>query len=176
MCPDAVRRAPLGNHLGLSLFRPVLSALPGRGRMATLGLGLLLGLGSWMLPGLVPAALAVHTDAFELDANAADSPAGAPDDWDNVYVGTSSALRTVFLPDDPEPDFTTFTQGSKDTDPIANWVCTKLNNQNGKADIFNGYAAFYNDAGTLRFYYGADREPQAGNSNFGFWLFQDVVD
>jgi uncharacterized repeat protein (TIGR01451 family) len=141
--------------------------------------------GSIVLGLLLLAGSALATpvsDTFELDRNTTDD-AAPTDDWDNVYksatgggtANPSSALRNVFLPDSAEPDPTTFTGGSKDGQPMSDWVCTTAINVNDKADVVNGYAALYSAAGVVRLAVGADRDTNNGTANFGFWLFQDKI-
>jgi hypothetical protein len=126
----------------------------------------------------------VHaTGKFELDADAADSPAGLPDDWDNVYksvtgLGTaapSSALVHTFLPDSAEPDVSTFGSSNKDQQKASHWQCNSDNNPQTKTNVFNAYAAIYESGGQRLLFFGADREGNEGDANFGFWLFQNPI-
>ena len=61
---------------------------------------------------------AVHDQDFELDGNALDSPAGPPDDWENVFNNTDSAVVSTFVTDPlggvNDPDEIFIGGGSKD--------------------------------------------------------------
>ena len=80
-------------------------------------LGGILGVLTLMLVA-VSGVFAVHNQDFELDGNAADTAAGLPDDWANVFAGTDSALESVFVTDplggQSAPDEIFHQGGSKD--------------------------------------------------------------
>jgi hypothetical protein len=129
-------------------------------------------------------AVAVHdTGKFELDGNTADAPVGLPDDWDNVYrsvtglgaAGLSSALVQQFISDPNSPDTGTFVTSDKDQMPAKQWQCGPKNNPQSKTNIVAAYGALYDVNGSLILYFGADRESNLGDANFGFWLFQHPV-
>jgi hypothetical protein len=76
----------------------------------------------------VTAGFAVHDDGlFEIDdpANAVNDGAVAGDDWDNVYTGTDSALRSLFITDGTGNTDDIFTTGgSKDIQDVSEWLRT----------------------------------------------------
>src|SRR5206468_10458080 len=53
-------------------------------------------------------------------------------------------------------------------------MCNSDNNPQSKTNVLNGFAAVYDVGGKLTFF-GADRESNNGDANFGFWLFQQPV-
>jgi len=114
--------------------------------------------------------LAVHDDGiFELDRNVANDPAVAGEDWANVFAHTSTANATSFVTD---PDGTTiFTGGgSKDDIDTTSWQHTS-GSVPDKDELQHAFAARY--GGTL--YFGADREANNGDSQMGFWFFQNNI-
>lgn len=129
------------------------------------------------------------TTVFELDGNATDSPAGAPDDWSKLEGGNGTvgfitktvgtAANGVAIAD--IAGATTFeTGGSKDDLDIPNWRYG-AGSSPPKDEITNAYAALYaKDAGLgagpeTILVFGADRFAQNGASQIGFWFFQNDV-
>jgi hypothetical protein len=150
---------------------------------------------------LVPVLLAVHDEAFQLDADVIHSTTtnygGTTQtvDWDLIFNngGTNgtgkviSPLPTGFGHATFTPDFglntngsfntndaTTYTTGSKDTLSITpGWQCTVSNNVNSKVDLINVYATDYTDPAGNRFlYFGLERNVNTGDANVGFWFLQ----
>ncbi|EWT00075.1 hypothetical protein N865_18020 [Intrasporangium oryzae NRRL B-24470] len=152
-----------------------------------------------MFAGNVPAAYAVHDQAFQLDGDVAASTTtnigGSVQnyDWSSLF-GTSGeklSLPTGFTASVFSKDFntnangtfntsdaTTYTTGSKDTLPISTgWQCTASNNVNSKIDVMNAYAAAYTDPdnGHQLLYFGIERNTNTGDANVAFWFLQDTV-
>ena len=76
-----------------------------------------------------PAAFAVHDlDNIEMDGNTVND--GLADDWDDIYLGTNSALRAFFADDTAETDNSVFKGGMKDTIPVSQWTCVDTIPQN----------------------------------------------
>ena len=118
---------------------------------------------------------AVHdTNTFELDGNAVDGGA-AGDDWDTVLLGGGgSSLVNTGVIADPAPA-SIFTQGgSKDIRDVSDWRHTD-GSVPDKDDITNAYAAAYNVGGDQVIYFGADRFANNGDSQIGFWFFQNDI-
>jgi hypothetical protein len=112
---------------------------------------------------------AVHDDGiFELDRNTANGPA-AGEDWANVVAGTSTANATSFVVDAVNGTIFT-TGGSKDDLDTTGWRHT-AGSVPDKDEIQNAFAARY--GATL--YFGADRTANNGDSQMGFWFFQENV-
>jgi hypothetical protein len=125
---------------------------------------------------------------FELDANTASN---GGTDWETLFDASgnvitplpANAISAVFLNDHVSPDLTTFTQGSKDTQvPNVDWVCTSQSSVSpAKDDVINTYAVAFRapstkspiSAGDLIIYMGLERSVNNGDSNLGFWIFQD---
>ena len=125
-------------------------------------------------------AVAVHDEGlFELDSNAVEDNGLPEDDWQNVYIGRSSAIATLFQTDnaDPPADTTYFTGGgSKDVNDIDQWRHTASDQAPDKDELTNVYAASYvAEDDNLIVYFGADRYSSKGNSQIGFWFFQNPV-
>ncbi len=149
---------------------------------------------------LAQPAFAVHDETFQLDGNTAVDPAthigtGTQSfDWDSFF--DASGNSSPVLPDPSLPgysasgfkrdfnlkaggafsnlDTTTYTQGSKDIDNVAAWVCTAANNVTDKGDIMNAYAVAYtNGAGEQFLYFALERSSNNGDANVGFWFLQD---
>jgi hypothetical protein len=109
-----------------------------------------------------------HLGVFELDRNVADD-AAVGEDWANVYAGTSTAAATSFVTDAVNGSI--FTQGgSKDDLDTTNWRHT-AGSVPDKDELAHAYAARY---GSL-LYFGADRMANNGDSQMGFWFFQNDV-
>lgn len=123
--------------------------------------------------GWAPGALAVDKlGLFELDANTADSPAGAPDDWDNIHLKNSSASVTTGIVTDTTPRV--FTGGSKDILDISGWS-HRLGSSPPKSDLLHAYAAAYPSGQDLIIYFGADRASTNGTVTTGFWFFKNEI-
>jgi hypothetical protein len=117
--------------------------------------------------------LAVHsTGAFELDG---DSKASLSDDFDTIYAGPGGSVARAFIDDSAKPDASFFGKGDKDGEPASKWGCVVQNNILTKNDILHAYGAAYNINGSLHVFFGADRDGNSGNANFGFWFFQNPV-
>ncbi|MBI2688994.1 MAG: hypothetical protein HYX27_22050 [Acidobacteria bacterium] len=142
-----------------------------------------------------PIAFLDDPTVFELDANVRVN--GTGDDWANS-AGTASGLARAVATSAPEPgqptvsgwpfvvpdpgDISIFTTGgSKDTNDVSQWK-----NTNGsvpdKDNITNAYAAAYKvnttSGGTQPhtwIFFGADRFANNGDSNIGFWFFQNAI-
>jgi uncharacterized repeat protein (TIGR01451 family) len=142
---------------------------------------------------------------FELDGDAVYTtactstfptltPSLCKDDWDLLNgdgqtlgldgkVGApGGSLTRTFVAGTAAPEI--FTQGgSKDTNDISSWRW-KLGSTPDKDDITNGYAAAYKSpdpsafggpGGHYMLIFGADRFAVNGDSNIGFWFFQQNV-
>jgi uncharacterized repeat protein (TIGR01451 family) len=72
-------------------------------------------------------------------------------------------------------DFTTFTNGSSDTNDIGTWKCVGVNNVTDKGDITNAYTAAYRDTATghLIVYFGIEKNSSNGDNNVAIWLLKD---
>jgi hypothetical protein len=154
----------------------------------------LVAVGALLLAG---AAQAVHDEAFQLDgdvlASTTTSYGGHTQsvDWDSIFTATGAnkdPLPTNFTAAGFKQDFllksggafdttdnTTYTQGSKDIDNVAAWVCATANNVTNKGDIMNAYAAAYTDpvSGDQKIYFALERSSNNGDANVGFWFLQD---
>ena len=135
---------------------------------------------------------------FELDGNLTSGDFGGTRDWSNAALtasGLGPDVVTTTTPDPPSlapagypyviPDpagQTIFTQGgSKDTLDVSNWMYTS-GSVPDKDEITHAYAAAYsvNTGGGgsqphTWIYFGADRFAQNGDSNIGFWFFQNSI-
>jgi hypothetical protein len=152
---------------------------------------------------LAGAAQAVHDETFQLDGdvlhstttNYGDPPHIQGFDWDSFFNASGNPIQASF-PDASVPDYTasgfeldfnlaangnydtsdttTYTTGSKDTDNIAAWTCTKANNVTDKGDIQNAYAVAYTDpvSHDQILYFGQERNSNNGDANVGFWFLQ----
>ena len=129
------------------------------------------------------------TTVFELDGNATDSPAGAPDDWSTLEGGNGTAgflTKTMGTATNGVAiadllGATTFEGGgSKDDLDVPNWQYG-AGSSPPKDEITNAYAALYfKDAGLgagpeTILVFGADRFAQNGAAQIGFWFFQKDV-
>ena len=142
----------------------------------------LLGIGviAALVLGWQIAAFAVHDEVFQLEGDAVDNATSPPDDWENVFEGTSGATDTAFVTE-PSPNSSFFTGGgSKDPQDIPNWL---WKDESGglpdKANLQHSYAAAYT-VGTAPnqrklLYFGADRFDGSGDAAIGFWFFQNEV-
>jgi uncharacterized repeat protein (TIGR01451 family) len=145
--------------------------------------------------GLVWAAqpgVAVHdTGMFELDGNVGhDAATTLPYDWASLFGAGGSRLVTPdpdngpllasgFISDAAVADSSYFAS-NKDTEPIANWGCTVVNNPTNKDDLLNAYAALIqipanapDNAGHTVLYLGSERDSNNGDAFAGFWLLKD---
>src|SRR5947207_1885678 len=128
---------------------------------------------------------------FELDGDATTqnaNPNTTPDDWDRLNLpapGGSpahSVAHTGLLVDTGSSDQIFTTGGSKDQNDLNQWQHT-TGSVPDKDDITDAYAAAYvntvnsggNLVGDLIIYFGMDRFAQNGDSEVGFWFFQDQV-
>jgi hypothetical protein len=113
---------------------------------------------------------AVHDDGiFELDRNTADDAGTAGEDWENVIAGTSSAGAVSVVHDAANASIYT-TGGSKDDLDTTNWRHTN-GSVPDKDDIQNALAARYGS----KLYFAADRTANNGDSQMGFWFFQNAI-
>jgi hypothetical protein len=126
---------------------------------------------------LVAGAQAVHdVGVFELDGNAVNDPAVAGDDWDNIFANAPTCPGTqacTFLHENLNA--TIFTGGgSKDDLDTTQW-----RHKNGsvpdKDDLADAFAVRYLSGGQTYLYFGTDRLANNGDSQLGFWFFQNEV-
>ncbi|NVK21269.1 MAG: hypothetical protein HWD86_02010 [Kangiellaceae bacterium] len=119
------------------------------------------------------AATAMAVDPLELDGNIQKDTAA--DDWENVNSNMASGelVATGVVADLP-PATIFWKGGSKDTEDVTQWWY-KDGAVPDKDDLRNGYAAAYNSADDLIFYFGAERYANNGDAIMGFWFFQDKV-
>jgi len=157
-----------------------------RKKKTTIGVALALAIA---LAAGVATVLAVDDlGVFELDGNAVDNTAGAPDDWQTVNVPPpggspgNSIARTGVLVD---PAGTTIFRGggSKDINDVNQWRHVS-GSVPPKDEITNAYAAAYivpgpppigAIAGDLVVVAGLDRFANNGDANAGFWFLQQEV-
>ena len=122
-------------------------------------------------------ARALELGVFELDGNAITDHAGTalPDDWNRINPGPGShALVSSF---DVDPlGATIFTGGgSKDVQDVSQWLYTS-GSVPDKDEINDAFAAAYTGStGHVLIYFGADRFDNSGDSQIGFWFFQDQI-
>jgi hypothetical protein len=121
---------------------------------------------------------ALDPGVFELDGNAVTnhSGTGLPDDWDRINPGPNSHAAVSSFVVDP-PNATIFTGGgSKDVLDISQWKFTS-GSVPDKDEITDAYAAAYTDSttGEVLLYFGADRYDTSGDSQIGFWFFQNPI-
>ena len=115
-------------------------------------------------------------EVFELDGDAVDdTPGVAPDDFEDIYDGSNSALASVFVAEGID-DGSYFTGGgSKDTENLDQWLSGGIGIPD-KNEVTNAYAATYLDPfGDTILYLGIDRYENAGAASMGFWLLQQEV-
>src|SRR4051794_16143547 len=96
---------------------------------------------------------------------------------DTQYV--SSTFVPDFVPGSTA-DYSTFTNGSKDTLDITGWACVGANNVTNKGDLQNLYAAAFRttDVDTHGkhhsiVYFGMEKASPNGDNNIGIWIVQD---
>lgn len=115
---------------------------------------------------------------FELEGNAVDnSGVAAPDDWGSLLAAVPATVDfTGIVPDIPVGDATYYTGGgSKDPIDVPSWKYN-ANSAPSKDEITDAYgAAYQNGAGQKVIYFGADRIDNSGDSQIGFWFFQNPV-
>jgi hypothetical protein len=147
-----------------------------RRRFLFLPILLIAAAGLYMTAG----AQAIHVfpdSSLELDGNVADSPAGAPADWNNFYPSSAGggASFTTGIVTDPEPEtiFTGAQSGgsSKDAQEISGWRW-KCGSVPAKDEISNAASARYDVSGESRLYFMADREAVNGDSHVGVWFLK----
>jgi hypothetical protein len=122
------------------------------------------------------------------NANTADNPAGGADDWANVYksftgLGTATAdhafARTFITDPVSSAENSYYTGGgSKDVNDIPQWQFATTNDPvPDKDDIVNLFAAAYTHPGSGHtiLYFGMDRYDNNGDSETGFWFFENPV-
>jgi hypothetical protein len=122
------------------------------------------------------------------NANTADSPAGGADDWANVYksatgLGAAAAdhafARTFITDPTGAAENSYYTGGgSKDVNDISQWQYATANDPvPDKDDIANLFAAAYTDTASQHtiLYFGMDRFDNNGDSETGFWFFENPV-
>lgn len=121
-----------------------------------------------------------NNNLFELDGDAIDASAGAPDDWQtiNAVAGTGAAggaiAHTGVLADPGSASIFTG-GGSKDVRDISAWRRTD-GSVPDKDNILNAYAAAYKDGDDhLILYFGADRFSTEGDAQLGFWFFKNNI-
>jgi hypothetical protein len=115
---------------------------------------------------------------FELDGNAVDnSGIPVPDDWGRLLTAVPAGVDfTGIVSDVPATDATYFTGGgSKDPIDVPSWKYN-ANSAPAKDEITDAYgAAYLNATGQKVIYFGADRIDNSGDSQIGFWFFQNEV-
>jgi hypothetical protein len=137
--------------------------------LAVPGLVLMSGVGS---------ASTALSGLFELDGNAVDnSGVAAPDDWGSLLTALPAGVDfTGVVSDVPATDTTYFTGGgSKDPLDVPGWKYN-ANSAPAKDEITDAYgAAYLNSSAQKVIYFGADRIDNSGDSQIGFWFFQNEV-
>lgn len=127
---------------------------------------------------VAPAAAVDDEGLFELDGNVEDE-AVAGDDWDALFPSSSStaALDTFFQEDASDSGGNYFQGSSQDREPLADWNYAGASAPQHKDNITNAYGASYISptTGNRIAYVGADRFANNGDSELGFWFFQDEV-
>jgi hypothetical protein len=153
----------------------------------------LLGIGviAALVVGFQVAAFAIHTEKFELDGNATDSPAGGLEDWANICksltndplcatAAPSSAVEKAFVSEPANVAATKSTSvftggGSKDESDVPNWLYKSDGGLPDKDNLTHSYAALYPDGTDKLLYFGADRYDNSGDAALGFWFFKNPV-
>lgn len=147
-------------------------------RRSRFKLVLLASLASLALAPNPAAAVDVDTlDLFELDANASDDAANAPDDdWDTPPDEGGAIQFTGILPDVGGAGDNIFAGNNKDIHDVNTWT-HKPGPLTGpdKNDITNAYAAAYQSGSATIAYFGADRFSNVGDAFLGFWFFRATV-
>ena len=141
----------------------------------------LLGIGviAALVIGWQVAAFAVHDEVFQLEGNAVTDPmppATTPEDWENVFDGTSSADDTAFVTEANKNSSIFTGGGSKDPQDIPNWLWKDgAGGLPDKDNLEHSFAASYTSGGKDLLYFGADRFNGSGDAAVGFWFFKDEV-
>jgi uncharacterized repeat protein (TIGR01451 family) len=123
--------------------------------------------------------LGVHdAGLFQLDGNTTDD--GLGDDWADLYPGGGgAATASIFVTDPSGSDVDTILTGGSTKDDLNlsgwKWKFSGPGAPQDKSDIVNAFAAFYQDGGDTYLYFGADRWDTNGDSQIGFWFFQNAV-
>jgi hypothetical protein len=130
---------------------------------------------------------------FELDASSdlsngaapraavTDHGAGLPDDWDRVAAGTSGANATSFDSETTATgsanNATIFTGGgSKDQQAISQWGWKDASGGlPDKDNLLHAMSARYGAGSTAHIYFAADRFDNSGDSQIGFWFFNNQI-
>jgi hypothetical protein len=133
-------------------------------------------------------ASAVHdTGAFELDGNATNNPAVPGDDWDNVChqvthadcstTNDTTGATAVDWVAEPNINATIFVGGgSKDPNDINQWAWKDgAGGLPAKDNLLHSFAAQYNTNAGQVLYFGSDRLDNSGDSQQGFWFFQNDI-
>ncbi len=140
-----------------------------------LGIGVIAAL----VIGWQVAAFAVHDEVFQLEGNAVTDPmppATTPEDWENVFDGTSSADDTAFVTEANKNSSIFTGGGSKDPQDIPNWLWKDgAGGLPDKDNLEHSFAASYTTGGKDLLYFGADRFDGSGDAAVGFWFFKDEV-
>lgn len=145
---------------------------------------------------------AVHdAGVFQLDGNAqtsVDSSPTATEDWDTVCpttsppsrpasetphcLGGTTADRHAFIADGFESGSDDIFKGGTDDADVTGWQWKQAKPSPDKADLENAFAAQYTISdpasaydGHKLLYFGGDRLANDGNTNIGFWFFQNKV-
>jgi hypothetical protein len=157
----------------------------------SLGRRFLISLPGAMLFAAAAMAQVAPTTVFQLDGNAASTPAscsyGPCDYWDllngtgnNISGGGigasssagSSSVRTFINGTSSTDSFQG--GGSKDANPISQWTYAVTGSPN-KDTINAAYAAAYTQSSVFNLIFGADRLSPSGDANIGIWFFQQNV-
>ena len=120
---------------------------------------------------------ALDPGVFELDGNAVTNHSGSvlPDDWNRINPGPGSNAAVSAFTVDPAGASIFTGGGSKDVLDLSQWKYT-TGSVPDKDEITDAYAAAYtNTAGEVLLYFGADRFDNSGDSQIGFWFFQNQV-
>ncbi len=140
----------------------------------------------------VPQPFAAFDQVFEIDGNAIDdSGPGLPEDWNTLIQVTTeptnpkfitgpagSATVRTYISDPPTRDDLIYTGGgSKDFNEITDWGQVARGTGPDKDDVEHAYAARYVESvsGDQIIVFGGDRPTNNGDSNIGFWFFQNAV-
>lgn len=147
-----------------------------RGRVLLVGVSLA-GLLAAVATGGSAQATTALGGQFELEGNAVDNTAANPPiDWANLYAAAVPGFDfTGIAPDQPATDASYFTGGgSKDPQDVPNWRFNS-NSAPAKDEITDAFGAAVTTNGEKTIYFGADRYDNSGDSQIGFWFFQNAV-
>jgi hypothetical protein len=149
----------------------------------------------------IAGAQAVHdTGKFQLDGNAqtsVDSTPSALEDWDKVCptasppsrpaadpvhcLGGTTAGKSTFIADAFLQSTDNIFKGGTDDGDVSGWQWKQAGMSPDKADIEQAFAAQYvvTTAGPFQnhkvLYFGGTRLANDGNTNIGFWFFQNEI-